>query len=224
MIDVKPPEVLVRLISEIDFDSERYYNLYFGSAEELPQAEINEEIGFNLSALTSDLNKMRGEVSRMRRAVEELRLPALEAVGLDKVLEQLKGLEIRLRPLSEVLANRDEEGLVKRFLKDLLQVVDTLDRVFELAEQQPQSVSEGVWRGLKSVYDLQMQTLARYGLEPVEVGDVFNPHQQKAMGTEPSPGKQDGAVSRVLQRGYLFKGQILRTAQVVVVKNAPGQA
>ena len=39
------------------------------------------------------------------------------------------------------------------------------------------------------------------------------------MGTEPNPGKPNGAVSRVLLTGYLWNGQVFRTAQVVVVKN-----
>jgi hypothetical protein len=216
-------DALGSLISQIDFDSEHYYNLYFGPAEELPQAGLSDEIWSNLSTLTADLNKMRGELSRMRRSVEELRMPAIEMVGLDKLAEQLRGLETKMRPLSDVLSRPADEGQAKRLLKDVLMVIDALDRVFDLADQQPQSISEGMLRGLKSVYDLLMQTLAKHGLQPVEVGRQFDPHQQIAMGTEPNPELPDGSVSRVLARGFLLNGQILRTAQVVVVKNAPAQ-
>jgi molecular chaperone GrpE len=212
-------EPIERLRAEIDFSTEHYYNLYSG-AMDAPGAEaIGRETWSNLASLLADLGKMRGELSRMRRGVEELRLPAIEAIGLDRVVESLRGLEVRLRPLGDVLSRQEDEGRFKRVLKELVVVVDTLERVFELAEQQPGSVSEGVMRGLRSVYDLLLQTLGRYGLKPLEIAGAFDPHTQMAMGTEPHPELADGAVSRVMQRGYLLDGQVLRAAQVVVVKN-----
>ena len=215
-IDIQPFE---KLRSEIDFNSEPYYNLSFESADVPGATAIARETWSSLASLLADLNKMRGELSRIRRSVEELRMPAVEAIGLDRVVETLRTLESRLRPLGEVLNRQDDEGRFKRILKDMIVVIDTLDRVFELAEQQPGSVSEGVYRGLKSVGDLLMQTLGRYGLTAMEVGREFDPHLQMAMGTEPNAGLADGTVSRVLQRGYLLDNQVLRTAQVVVVKN-----
>jgi molecular chaperone GrpE (heat shock protein) len=53
----------------------------------------------------------------------------------------------------------------------------------------------------------------------METGEAFDPHRHMAMGTEPNPGKPNGAVSRVLLTGYMWNGQVFRTAQVVVVKN-----
>jgi hypothetical protein len=208
-----------KLRSEIDFDSEHYYNLLFESAGAPGASEMARETWSNLASLLADLNKMRGELSRIRRSVEELRMPAIEAIGLDRVVETLRTLETRLRPLGEVLNRQDDEGRFRRMLKDMIVVVDTLDRVFELAEQQPGSVSAGVLQGLKSVRELLMQTLGRYGLTAMEVGREFDPHQQMAMGTEPNGELADGSVSRVLQRGYLLDSQVLRTAQVVVVRN-----
>jgi hypothetical protein len=208
-----------RLRAEIDFSTEPYYNLQFEPATAPSAAAIGQETWSSLASLLADLGKMRGELSRMRRSVEELRLPAMEAIGLDRVVESLRGLETRLRPLGDVLNRQEDEGRFRRMLKDLVVVIDTLDRVFELADQQPGSVSEGVMRGLRSVYDLLLQTLGRYGFKPLEISGAFDPHTQMAMGTEPDMKLLDGAVSRVLQRGYLLDGQVLRTAQVVVVKN-----
>ncbi len=149
---------------------------------------IAQETWSNLAALTADLGKMRGELSRMRRGVEELRLPAIEAVGLDKVVEAAARAWNRgCGRWAMCSTARRTKGVFERVLKDLLVVIDTLDRVFELAEQQPGSVSEGVMRGLSSVYDLLLQTLGRHGLQPMEIGQAFDPHQQMAMGTEPNP-------------------------------------
>jgi hypothetical protein len=211
---------LARVIAEIDFDSERYYNPYFRPADTSSTGEVSAEVWTNLTALIADLNKLRGEFSRLRRSVEALRLPAIELVGLDELAGQLRGLELKLRPLGEVLSRPPEEGLAKRLMKDLLPVLDALDRVFELAGQQPEALSEGLKRGLGSVYELLRSTLGRHGLERMEVGREFDPYLQMAMGTEPSAELPEGSVSRVLQPGYKLGGQVLRTAQVVVVKNA----
>jgi len=210
---------LEQLIAEIDFDSERYYNLYSEPDEAEFPVDLAGETWTNLSTLTADQAKLRGELARLRMAMEQLRLPAVEAVGLDKVADQLRGLEMRLRPLSEILSQPGDEGRFKRVLKDLLVVLDTLDRVFELTAQQPGQVSEGVQRGLSSVYQLLMDTLSRHGLKPMEIGREFDPHRHMAMGTEPNPALPDGAVSRVMLKGFELNGQVFRTAQVVVVKN-----
>jgi len=102
-----------------------------------------------------------------------------------------------------------------------LTVVDALDRVFELLEQQPGQISEGMERGLRSVYRLLSETLSRHGLQPLEIGAAFDPHVHLAMGTEPNASVADGAISRVLLKGYQLNGQLFRTAQVVVAKNNP---
>ncbi len=217
----RPEQVeLSRLIAEIDFDSERYYNLYARSSAGLPQGAPAQEAWTNLAALTADLGKFRGEISRLRRGVETLRLPAVDTAGLDTVSAQLRSLEGTLRTVAQRTEQHGEdEGQLKRLLKDLLNVADALDRVEEIVEHQPAAVPEGIRRGLLSVRQLLLDTLGKRGLTPLEARGAFNPHEQMAMGTEPCPGKADGEVSRLLLRGYTLHGQLLRTAQVVVVKN-----
>ena len=132
--------------------------------------------------------------------------------------ETLRSLELRLRPLGDAVSKFQDDG-ARRLVKALLDGGDALDRVFEMLERQPGSVSEGVARGLKSVYDLLMSVLGKAGLSQMPVEEAFNPHWHLAMGTEEHPGLPDGAVGRVLLKGFLFQGQVFRTAQVVVVKN-----
>jgi len=210
---------LARLQAQIDFTEDQYYNLYPEAEPPALAPDLAGEAWTGLSNLTADMTKLRGELYRLSRGVEQLRMPAIEAVGLDKVAEQLRSLEVRLRPLGELLNRGEEDGKVKRLLQGLLDVVDSLDRVFELMERQAEGISAGMMSGLKSVYQLLLQVMARSGVAPMETGEQFDPHRHMAMGTEPNPGKPNGAVSRVLLTGYLWNGQVFRTAQVVVVKN-----
>jgi molecular chaperone GrpE (heat shock protein) len=211
-------ERLDRLIAEIDFKEERYYNLYSGGEAAASGTDLSREAWVSLQSFMADFSKLRAELYRLSRGVEQIHMPAIEAVGLDKVTETLRSLDLRLRPLGEAMSKLQDDG-ARRLVKDLLDVVDALDRVFEMLERQPGSVSEGVGRGLKSVYDLLMSVLGKAGLSLMPVEEAFNPHWHLAMGTEEHPGRPDGAVSRVLLKGFLFQGQVFRTAQVVVVKN-----
>jgi molecular chaperone GrpE len=219
MSRVERLSALSRLQAQIDFAEDQYYNLYFEAEPPALAPDLASEAWTGLSNLTADMTKLRGELYRLSRGVEQLRLPAIEAVGLDKVAEQLRSLEVRLRPLGELLSRGEEDGKVKRLLQGLLDVVDSLDRVFELLERQGEAMSQGMLSGLKSVYQLLLSALARAGLEPMEVGTEFDPHRHLAMGTEPNPDLPGGAVSRVLLKGYMWNGQVFRTAQVVVVRN-----
>jgi len=217
---------LLNLVRQIDFESEKYYDLYFESVGAAPPpADISGEVWTNLSSLTADLNKLRNEFSRLRRGVEDLRMPAVETVGLDRVADQLRSLDSKLGPLAARQAppatQQQDDGKVRRLLKDFLLVVDTIDRVFELAERQPDTIGEGLKVGLDSMYKLITETLGRHGLKAIELkpGDKFDPEQQLAMSTEASQEYPNGTVSQVLTKGYLIGDMILRSAQVVVVRN-----
>ncbi|MEZ5338681.1 MAG: nucleotide exchange factor GrpE [bacterium] len=167
----------------------------------------------------ADVGKLRAELSRLRLGVEQLRMPAIEAIGLDRTAEQLRSLEMKIRPLEQLMSRSEDESQIKRLFKDLLIAVDSLDRVFELMEKQPGSVPQGVMTGLQSVYQLIQDTFSRHGLKQMQIDAAFDPHQHLAMGTEPHPGKRDGEISRVLLKGYMFGEHVFRTAQVVVVRN-----
>jgi hypothetical protein len=209
------------LIDQIDFNSEDYYNLEFGSDDAPVDSTAGADAWTNLSGLTADLAKIRGELYRLGSGVENLRLPAIETIGLDKVAEQLRSLEFRMRPLGEILSRPEEESRLKRLIKDVLNVVDALDRVFELVDQQPGAMPAGTEAGLRSVYQLLLDTLSRYGLKQLEISDKFDPNLHRAMGTEANLKLSNGDISRVLLNGYLLNDDILRAAQVVVVKNDP---
>lgn len=212
---------LAQLIQQLDFNTERFYDLYFETPEELPPIDVAGEVWTNLSTLTADLNKLRGEFSRLRRGVEDLRLPAIETIGLDQAVEQLRSVDSKLRKLSPAPASGPDESRLKRLLKDFLPVADTIDRIFELMNKQPESVGSSLRVGLDSLYRLIAETLGRHGLKAIELnlGDKFNPEEQMAMSTEQSAELPDGSVSQILTKGYMLNGQVLRSAQVVVVRN-----
>jgi molecular chaperone GrpE len=63
-----------------------------------------------------------------------------------------------------------------------------------------------------------LKALGSAGLEIINpVDQTFDPKLHEAVATEPALSPEDDhVVSRVYQQGYLFNGQLLRPARVVV--------
>jgi molecular chaperone GrpE len=113
---------------------------------------------------------------------------------------------------------RQEAGT--RAQADLVQgLVEVLDDIMRFAHLDPASVdSTTVVQGVAMVERKVMKTLAGHGLEIVDpAGRPFDPAFHEAVGTEPAvSSEEDHLIARVYQVGYLFRGQLLRPARVVV--------
>ena len=113
-------------------------------------------------------------------------------------------------------AARDQEALVaragERIVKELLPVLDDLERALEAAEEHEEAKLE---EGVKLVHRQLEQLLEREGLAPVETDGKFDPHVHEALLTQPS-ASEEGSVIEVLQKGYRLGDRVLRPARVVV--------
>ena len=114
----------------------------------------------------------------------------------------------------ELTAARATESLVK----NLLPVLDDLERALEAAEQHEEAkLEEGVALVHRSLADL----LAREGLVEVETNGKFDPHTQEALLSQPSD-QEEGAVIQVVQKGYKLGDRVLRPARVVISQGSDG--
>ena len=121
-------------------------------------------------------------------------------------------------------AQREQEALVaragERIVKELLPVLDDLERALEAAEHHEEAKLED---GVKLVHRQLEQLLEKEGLAPVETDGMFDPHVHEALLTQPSQA-EEGSVIEVLQKGYRLGDRVLRPARVVVAgpKEEPG--
>lgn len=101
-------------------------------------------------------------------------------------------------------------------LKGMLSAIDDLARFAHVdpATTDAKTLVEGVAMVEKNL----LKSLAGHGLEVVNpVNDAFDPALHEAISTAPAPSKDlDHTVAQVFQVGYLFNGQLLRPARVVV--------
>lgn len=100
--------------------------------------------------------------------------------------------------------------------RGLLEALDDLSR---FAHVDPATVDAAtVVQGVEMVERKILKSLAGHGLEVVDPLDhPFDPRVHEAVATEPALSPEDDhMVGKVYQRGYIFNGQLLRPARVVV--------
>jgi molecular chaperone GrpE len=133
----------------------------------------------------------------------------------DEYLNDLKRVAADFENYRKRVA-RDQEGLVarahERLVKELLPVLDDLERALEAAVQHEEAKLE---EGVRLVHRELVEALAREGLVEVETDGQFDPHVHEALVSQPSE-EEDGSVIEVLQKGYRLGDRVLRPARVVV--------
>src|SRR5215204_2126077 len=104
---------------------------------------------------------------------------------------------------------RARGGLVR----ELLPVVDNLERALASAEEGEQHLAEGV----RLVHSALIAVLERNGVEQFDPrGDRFDPSEHEALSMRDQDGAESGLVLDVVEKGYRANGTILRPARVVV--------
>jgi molecular chaperone GrpE len=98
-------------------------------------------------------------------------------------------------------------------------MLEALDDLGRFAHVDPATVEAAtVVQGAEMVEKKLLKTLAGHGLEVINpVDHPFDPALHEAVGTEPAMSREDDhLIARVYQPGYVFNGQLLRPARVVV--------
>jgi molecular chaperone GrpE len=116
-------------------------------------------------------------------------------------------------------ALRDQERLVahahERLVKELLPILDDLERALEAAERHEEAaLVEGVDLVQKSL----RKALEKEGLAEIATDGPFDPHVHEAMLTQPGNGAESGSVLEVIQRGYRLGDKVVRPARVIVAE------
>lgn len=100
-------------------------------------------------------------------------------------------------------------------------IPDLSSRIKESVERVRQLVTSIVTGYSMSVQRID-RTLAQHDLEPIPaVGEPFDPELMEAVEVVVEPGRSTTEVVEEVRRGYLWKGQIFRFAQVKVAKPDP---
>mgnify|MGYP006402029171 CR=1 FL=1 len=154
-------------------------------------ATIDNEI--DISVYEARIAELEGEV---KQAKETTARANAETYNAQKRMEQE--------------ADKSKRFALQKFAKELLEVVDNLERAIENATSDD-PVTEGVRLTHKALLDV----LNRNGVEVVEPqGETFNADLHEAVGIDENA--EPDTVGTVLQKGYSLNGRLLRPAMVRV--------
>ncbi|HSC49148.1 MAG TPA: nucleotide exchange factor GrpE [Gaiellaceae bacterium] len=152
--------------------------------------------------------------------VLEEQVAALEAER-DEHLNDLKRVAAEFENYRKRVA-RDQESLVarahERLVKELLPVLDDLERALAAAEEHEEATLE---EGVRLVHRELEAALRREGLAEIETNGHFDPHVHEALLSQPSD-RDEGSILEVVQKGYTLGDRVVRPARVVVAA-APRQ-
>ena len=103
-----------------------------------------------------------------------------------------------------------------RMIAKLLPFLDEFELACIAAEK---SSDEILKNGMKLMYEKFSGLLENEGLQAMNpVGEKFDPYRHEAAMQENVEGKEEGTIVRVIRKGYLLNGKILRHAMVSVCK------
>jgi len=170
-------------------------------------------------------------------AAQEAREKAASGGGLEA---QIAELEENLAATKDLLVRRqaDFDNFRRRvlkerqenqnyghenFVKELLPVVDNLERAVEHAkENEGAEILTGLLEGVELVSRELLGCLQKHGVTPIEAGGkLFDPTVHEAMGQIPDGSVPVNTVVQVFQKGYELRQHLLRPARVMVAMAPP---
>jgi len=195
-------------------------------AEQEQKQADNEE----LEAVASEEGvEVEAPVAGEAADAEEAAEPTLEEVieKLQADLAQAEDASLRALADAQNVKRRAEQDVEKarkfaleQFSKDLLPVVDNLERALAAASGDDDAIkpiAEGVELTLKSFLDV----MKKFHIEAVDpVGEPFDHDLHQAIGMVPNPDVEPNTVLEVMQKGYTLNGRLMRPAMVMVSKAA----
>jgi molecular chaperone GrpE len=145
---------------------------------------------------------------RDKEQAEEKPAPTEDYLAMaQRIQADFENYRKRVARETAAAGERARSGLVR----ELLPIVDNLERALASAEEGEQHLAQGV----RLVHSELIAVLERNGVEQFNPeGDKFDPAEHEALSVRADG--EPGLVVEVVERGYRSNGAILRPARVVV--------
>lgn len=179
------------------------------SATESEAREKEEEQATKTAESEEDIEQLRNDLSSAQSEAAEtydrlLRMSAEFENYKKRVQRQMEG--------HKKYANEE-------LIKDLLPVVDNLERALNAAGEKQSETDANMAEGIEITLNEILKTLKKHNVEPVEaMGKPFDPTYHEAVMQEESDEYPENTVMGEMQKGYLLHDRLIRPAMVVVSK------
>lgn len=168
----------------------------------IPEDEGSSAEGASVSELATQVSALTAERDRLAAEKAELN---------DRLLRHSADFDnFRKR------AERDRSDFLQfagmEFVREMLPILDDFERALKTESADPSYA-----KGIQLIHTRLYDALKKMGLEPMDtVGKTFNPNLHQAVERVETGEAQDQSILGEFQRGYNFKGKLLRPAMVRV--------
>lgn len=187
-----------------------------------PQCSQEQKECCNQNTACDQKCETQSEPTQTEQAPQE---PSVEELLAAAKEENAKLQDLYMRALAEAenARRRAEESVekahkfgVEKFAKNLLPVLDSLEKALELS----QTPDDPMMQGVEATYRQFVQAMQMSGMTEINpVGEKFDPTRHQAIAMVPAQeGQVSGQVAQVFQRGWLISDRVLRAAMVSVVQ------
>lgn len=163
--------------------------------------------------------KKQEQVKEENKELKEIaKLKEDNALLQDKVLRVTAEMQNMRRRMEEERANLlkyEGEDLIKK----LLPIVDNFERAIKMDDTNLEDEVSKFLSGFKMIYGNLNDTLKGFEVISIEVlNQPFDPSKMEAVMVEEVEGVEPNIVVDVMQKGYTYKGKVIRHAMVKVSK------
>lgn len=133
---------------------------------------------------------------------------------------------LRVQAEMQNLRRRTEQDIEKahkygqeKFSRELLAVMDNLERALEAAKGNDDPAVKAIYDGVELTLKSFMDAFTKHKIEAVDPeGEPFDPLLHQAMSMQENPDVEPNTVIAVMQKGYTLHGRVIRPAMVMVSK------
>jgi molecular chaperone GrpE len=152
-------------------------------------------------------------------AADQMEQLRIERDGAKAERDEIRDLLLRRQAEFENFRKRTEKErseyvqyAATDMVRDLLPILDDFERALKVEGASPEYA-----RGIEMIYNRTYETFKKMGLEPIATaGKTFDPNLHQAVERAETTESPDGTILSEFQRGYLFKGKLLRPTMVKV--------
>lgn len=180
------------------------------------EEKLNEEVQATQEAQAETTQETQEEVVVEPSAEEKLAAAMAEVAKFQDLYVRAVAETENTRRRGEEAVERAHKFAVEKFAKNMLPVIDSLEKALEIAGDEKNAIIEGV----EATYRQLVKAMEMSGMVEINpVGEKFDPTKHQAITMVPAAeGQTSGHVAQVFQRGWLINDRVLRAALVSVVQ------
>ena len=106
-----------------------------------------------------------------------------------------------------------------KLIEEFLPILESFDNANQNINKIEFEKKEEIVNGVKLIHNQFVEILKKHGIEEMQtLGKKFDPQYHEALLQEKDENKEDQTILEEFQKGYLFKGKVLRSAKVKINK------